>query len=61
LRKYKKQDNYYQFNEGDVYCYNGYKKYYDIVAAFRMYYGLDTFNFKRIDKFLYWYKLEAPK
>lgn len=56
LCRYKKQDSFYPFNINDVYCINGYRKYYDIVVAFQKHYGLDSFDFKKIDKFLYWYK-----
>jgi hypothetical protein len=61
LCKYKKQDSFYPFNRNDVYCINGYRKYYDIVAAFRENYGLGSLDFKKIDKFLYWYKPEGSK
>jgi hypothetical protein len=61
LCKYKKQDSFYPFNSNDVYCINGYRKYYDIVAAFREHYGLGSFDFKKIDKFLYLYEPEGSK
>ncbi len=61
LCKYKKQDRFYSFNSNDVYCINGYRKYYDIVFAFRKHHGLDSFDFKKIDKFLYLYKPESSK
>jgi hypothetical protein len=55
LWRYKKQDRFHNFSSNDVWCYNGYRTFRQIVSVFRSHYGLAEMNFKEIDKFLYWF------
>lgn len=57
LWKYWKQDKFYEFSTDDLWCYSGYAKFREIVDAFRSHYGLTEFNYKEVDKFLYWFDL----
>lgn len=57
LWKYRRQDKFHDFSSEELWCYNGYGKFREIVDAFRDYYGLREFSFKEIDKFLYWFDL----
>lgn len=55
LWAYKQQDKFHNFSSADLWCENGYRKYREIVDAFRLFYGLEKMSFKTVDKFLYWF------
>jgi hypothetical protein len=61
LLRYRRQDKSFWFNYDDVYCYNGYEKFHNIVATFRAHYGLESLSFKELDKFLYWFTPDEIK
>jgi hypothetical protein len=45
----KKKDNFYHFNGKDMKVY---AKYKEILIQFRIFYGLEKYNLKKIDKYL---------
>ncbi|MGA2905827.1 MAG: hypothetical protein ABSD98_18535, partial [Candidatus Korobacteraceae bacterium] len=49
---YKKQDSFTTFARQDL-RYSGYPVFLRIVTAFRDFYGLNSFSFKQLDKFLW--------
>lgn len=56
---YMKQDRFTTFAHQDL--YRSYPDFLPIVTAFRDFYGLNSFNFKQLDKFLYERGPEAKK
>jgi hypothetical protein len=50
LWTYKKQDQFFEFHRQDLYEYD---KFVRIVSIFRDHYGLASFSFRQIDKFLW--------
>ena len=58
LWHYKKQDGFTTFRRYDHYDY---AEFVRRVSAFRDFYGLTSFNFKELDKFLYYQAALLPK
>ncbi len=56
LWTYRDQDRFCEFRRGDLWIYEGLLL---IVKVFRRHYGLESFTYKRLDKFLY--KYGAPR
>lgn len=50
LYRFMKQDHFAKFQRGDL---KDYQKFYDILLAFRSFYGLEKYNIKEIDKYLW--------
>ena len=50
LCRFMKQDHFATFRRGDL---KDYQKFYDILLAFRSFYGLEKYNLKEIDKYLW--------
>jgi len=50
LMYFKKEDRFYDFNKLDLKIYSNYLK---ILNTFRKHYGLEVFNLKQIDKYLW--------
>ena len=50
LYQFMKQDHFASFRRGDL---KDYQKFYDILLAFRSFYGLEKYNLKEIDKYLW--------
>lgn len=50
LRYYRRRDNFSIFDDSDLKNYEHFK---DILMAFRSYYGLEAFNLKQIDKYIW--------
>jgi hypothetical protein len=50
LWTYKNQDSFHDFHRDDMYDY---EKFVPIVSTFRNYYGLNCFDFRSLDKFLW--------
>lgn len=50
LRYFRDMDGFSEFKNGDL---KNYKRFKEILNDFRMFYGLQTYSFKDIDKFLW--------
>lgn len=50
LYRFMQQDHFAPFRRGDL---KDYQKFYDILLAFRSFYGLEKYNLKEIDKYLW--------
>lgn len=50
LYRFMKQDRFASFQRGDL---KNYQKFYGILLAFRSFYGLEKYNLKEIDKYLW--------
>ena len=50
LKYYRKTDKFFNFKNADL---KDYQKFKNIIIAFREYYGLDEFNLKEIDQYLW--------
>lgn len=58
LRAYRDQTNFFDFNNADL---RDYTKFLEIIEKFRIFFNLDDFDFKEIDKFLWRYSREVFK
>ena len=50
LKYFRKTDKFFNFKNADL---KGYQKFKNIIIAFREYYGLEEFNLKEIDQYLW--------
>lgn len=50
LYQFMRQDHFANFKRGDL---KNYKKFHDVLLAFRSFYGLGKYNLKEIDKYLW--------
>jgi hypothetical protein len=50
LRYYKRRDEFFIFDDADL---KDYQRFKDILMAFRSFYGLEAYNLKQIDKYLW--------
>lgn len=50
LYRFMKQDHFADFRRGDL---KDYQRFYDTLLAFRSFYGLEKYNLKEIDKYLW--------
>jgi hypothetical protein len=57
LRFYRKQDRFAKFALKDLWDYSA---FLGVVTEFRRFYGLEQFNFKELDKFLYQHGSSLP-
>lgn len=55
LKSYKKQDNFYKFNNSDL---KNYKQFKNIIDEFKKYYRLENLSYRDLDHFLWIYGKE---
>lgn len=59
LYRFMRQDHFAEFQRGDL---KDYERFYNILLAFRSFYGLEKYNLKEIDKYLWQFgKKHLPK